>query len=36
LLPGFARLWNVLKVGTGIYRNQSLRNRKLFRPVSRP
>ena len=36
LLPGVSRLWNVLKIGAGIYHTQSLRNRKRFRPVERP
>ena len=36
LLPGVSRLWNVLKLGAGIYHTQSLRNRKRFRPVERP
>ncbi len=35
-LPGVARLWNVLKIGVGIYHTMSLRNRKQFRPVPRP
>ena len=36
MLPGLARLWNVVKIGTEIYHTQSLRNRKRFRPVARP
>jgi SAM-dependent methyltransferase len=36
VLPGVSRLWNVVKIGVGIYHTQSLRNRKHFRPVPRP
>jgi len=36
VLPGVARVWNVLKNGVGIYSRHSLRNRKLFRRVERP
>jgi SAM-dependent methyltransferase len=36
LLPGVSRLYNVLKIGLGIYYSQSLFNRKRFRPVPRP
>ena len=36
LLPGISRLWNVLKLGLGVYYTQSVRNRKRFRPVPRP
>jgi hypothetical protein len=32
-LPGLARLLNVARIGTGILRDQSLFNRKYFRPV---
>ena len=32
-LPGLARLGNVLKIGWGMWHNNSLRNRKKFRPV---
>jgi hypothetical protein len=35
-LPGLARLWNVAKIGTGILFDQSLWNRKYFRPVRKP
>ena len=32
-LPGLARLGNVLKIGWGMWHDNSLRNRKKFRPV---
>ena len=35
VLPGFARFGNVLKIGWGIWRDNSLANRKKFHPVKR-
>jgi len=35
-LPGVARLFHVLKIGFQIYRDQSLWNRRCFRPVKKP
>lgn len=35
VLPGLARLQNVLKIGWGIWHGNSLRNRKKFRPVGK-
>ena len=35
-LPGLARVINVIKYGWYFYRDQSLRNRKCFRPVRKP
>ena len=35
-LPGLARLLHVIKIGVGIYWQQSLWNRKCFRPVKKP
>ena len=36
VMPGAARLLNVLKVGLGLLRTHTLRNRKSFRPVPKP
>jgi SAM-dependent methyltransferase len=36
MLPGVARLVHVLKMGLALYRNQTLHNRKCFRPVKKP
>lgn len=36
LLPGAARLINVFKVGLGLLRTHTLRNRRSFRPVTKP
>jgi len=35
VLPGVARLFNVLKIGFGLLRSHSLSNRKSFRRVKR-
>ena len=36
VMPGVARLLNVIKVGLGLLRTHTLRNRKSFRPVPKP
>jgi hypothetical protein len=36
LLPNLARLFHVLRMGAALYWNQSLRNRRSFRPVKKP
>lgn len=33
VLPGLARLFNAVKIGSGLLRNHSVRNRRNFRPV---
>jgi hypothetical protein len=35
-LPGLARLLNAVKIGSGLLRNHSVRNRRNFRPVPKP
>jgi hypothetical protein len=35
ILPGLARLLNAAKIGVGLLRSHSVRNRKSFRPVKR-
>jgi hypothetical protein len=34
--PNVARLMHVVKMGVSLYRNQTLLNRKLFKPVKKP
>jgi len=36
ILPGLARLLHVVKIGLQIYRTHTMRNRRAFRPVSKP
>jgi hypothetical protein len=36
ILPGLARLLNATKIGLGLLRNHSVRNRRNFRPVPKP
>ena len=36
VLPGAARFINVIKIGLGLLRTHTLRNRKSFRPVPKP
>ena len=36
VMPGVSRLLNVIKVGLGLLRTHTLRNRKSFRPVPKP
>jgi hypothetical protein len=35
-LPGLARLGHVLRMGIALYRNQTLANRRCFRPLPKP